>query len=440
MGGPASLHGDRRMATGIGALILSMALATSAFAQAQEEIDRATEILHAPQTKTSTLPYWAGYYRAAGDNARALEYYTKMKALYLADDGPQSGRAVWAASNMSMCLQAIGQTDKAKTLAAQCLKEIREGKFSDRDREYVERAGGICEAILSGKSPDPVGSQEARNAIADAERQVLAEVDAASKKGAYSQEYAQSLVKLARMYRIAGKYAESARSFKSAVYIIDNMAGPFHPILLPILKEYAMVLEAAGNKQESAAIAKRVQDIASTRAGAGADTFAAHMQTGADALRSKDLLTAEKEITQACATAASAREKVLALNALAQTQLMQSKLDEAEKTNKTVLELQDKQGWQHTLDYAGTVTNMAEVAAQRRKPAEAARLYEQSIAVLKALKLTDRSQNASRLLFIALNHMGLAKLAKTMGDAAEAEKQMGLAKQAVAEHNTVPKE
>src|SRR5262245_50222511 len=118
------------------AAFLTLVLFTPALAQTQQEIDEATRILHAPQTQTSTLSFWAGYHLGQGNAGKALDYYGKMREIYSAKFGALSPQAIWAASNMALCHQKLGDNTKAMELAKQSLEDLKKSKPEEGEGLY----------------------------------------------------------------------------------------------------------------------------------------------------------------------------------------------------------------------------------------------------------------------------------------------------------------
>ncbi len=137
-------------AAAVSALLASMSIAATnpALAQTQEEIDLATKILKRPQTKSSTLSFFAGVALGMKDYAKAIEYYEKMCALYELDDGPLSCKLAWACAKQAECEKLLGHTQKATDLVSKSRSIMASWKEPPKGfEEYLEEAKRLCDSV-----------------------------------------------------------------------------------------------------------------------------------------------------------------------------------------------------------------------------------------------------------------------------------------------------
>jgi len=111
------------------------------------------------------------------------------------------------------------------------------------------------------------------NADVDTERQLLAELDAAEKKGTDQLAVADTLYNLAILRRQQGSLAESERLYRRALDIRERKQGPNHPEIAVILNNLAALEVAEGRYADAKPLLERALAI---RQGAlGADLLTA---------------------------------------------------------------------------------------------------------------------------------------------------------------------
>jgi tetratricopeptide (TPR) repeat protein len=421
----------RQLVTATAATLM---LANAAGAQTQAEMENVERILHAPQTKTSTLSFYAGMYLGSGQNDKALEYYSKMKALYEQKYPAGSAPMIWINSQIALCYFKLNDKDKAVALAKQCLAEADKIPASDKEQlalPSLKIAKETATAIIEGKTPSITSG---KIDLAEEERKAVAEAEENKKRGAYSQGYALSLIQLGRVYALEKKYDKAAESYKFAIHIMTDMIGPLHPALAPVLNAYALTLDAIGDQKTSAEMRERIRLI---EAAPQAETWAAHMQKGATAFRNKQLDVAETELRKSLELSKTTDDKILSLTTLAHLLLVEKKIEEAEKTNNEALEMQRGAHQENTLDFAGSLSTAGDIALASKNNAKARENYEAAMKILDPLVGANESQKSTRLMMLAIVHRGLGQIAQSEGDAKEAARQEELMNQAIKEHDTV---
>lgn len=90
------------------------------FAQTDEEIAHASQYIGRPQTKTSTLAFFAGFYEQKLQYDKAIDYNKRMLALFEQDLGKYSPKTAWALSKIAKCYMLEGKDSLAEPYCKRC--------------------------------------------------------------------------------------------------------------------------------------------------------------------------------------------------------------------------------------------------------------------------------------------------------------------------------
>ncbi len=93
------------------------------------------------------------------------------------------------------------------------------------------------------------------------EQQLLATINNAENLGQNNPLLLSSLYSLAHFYRDHQEYNKAANQYERILHIKENLSGPNHQDIAPILKQYAQVLQAAKRPTQAANLLARANAI-----------------------------------------------------------------------------------------------------------------------------------------------------------------------------------
>lgn len=257
---------------------LSLIFSYPAWSQTQEEIDYVTKAMKRPQTKSSTLSFFAGLYEGQGQYAKAIEYYKKMQDIYAADPGlgPTSVKYAWLLTKLAICYKASGNTNEALSLCKRAVSIVgdRTPENSPIEVNYLNGVAENCKIVLGSvplpKSPakliapvtelQGIPSSEITN-LDTQELVAIQSAQSAMRYGTDSHEYLKELLYLANILTLKKKYTDAEPLFKKIIGQVEEKRGAETQMLLVPLSNYGYMLKQSGRTAEADSILERIKRI-----------------------------------------------------------------------------------------------------------------------------------------------------------------------------------